>query len=74
MQFKQKIKPEFRMQFFTALGPIACLALVLSIFLGSLDNPNLEIVTGFMVGFSIVGNLGYIFVVTRYLIDNRRQK
>ena len=72
MLIKQKIKPEIRMQILTALGPIAWLALVLSIFLGRMDNPTLDFITGFLVGLSIVGNLAYIFVVTRHLRENWR--
>ena len=73
MLFKPGIKPEIRMQILTALGPIAWLALVLSIFLGRLDNPSLDFVTGFLVGLSIVGNLAYIFVVTGHMRHNWRK-
>jgi hypothetical protein len=72
MLLKHKFAPEKRMQILIALGPIAGLAFVLSIFLGRLDNPNLDFITGLLTGFSIVGNLAYIFVVTRYLRENRR--
>lgn len=74
MFLKQKIKPENRMQILTALGPFAGLALVLSIFLNRLENPNLDFVTGFLIGLSIVGNLAYIFLVTRHMRENRRHK
>jgi hypothetical protein len=73
MYLKQKINPEKRLQFLIALGPIAWLALVLSIILGSTGNPVLDFVQGFLVGISIVGNLGYIFVVTRHLRAKRGQ-
>ena len=74
MFIKQKIKPENRRQLLVALGSLAGLAFILSIFLGRLNNPDLDFITGFLVGFSIVGNLAYIFVVSRNLRDNRRQK
>jgi len=74
MLLKQKIKPKNRMQILIALGPIAWLALVLSILLGHLENPSLDFVTGFLIGLSIVGNLAYIFIVTRHMRLNRRQK
>jgi hypothetical protein len=71
MFVKSKIKPENRIQLIYALGPLAWLALVLGIFLWRLENPNLDFITGFLIGFSIVGNLGYIYVTTRYLRKNR---
>jgi len=71
--FKSKIKPENRMQMLIALGPLAWLALTSSIFLGRMENPNLDFINGFLLGFSIVGNLAYIYVTTRYLKENRRQ-
>jgi hypothetical protein len=74
MIIKQKIKPENRRQLLLALGPLAWLALVLSIFLGRLGNPDLDFLTGFLVGFSIVGNLAYIYVSTRYLRNQRSEK
>jgi Ca2+/H+ antiporter len=74
MLLKQKIKPEYRMQILTALGPIAWLALILSIFLGRTGNPTLDFAQGFLIGISIVGNLAYIFVVTRHMKRNRRQQ
>ena len=73
MYLKQKINPEKRVQFLMALGPIAWLALVLSIFLGSTGIPGLDFAQGFLVGISIVGNLAYIFVVTRHLRAKRGQ-
>jgi len=74
MLMKAKLKPETRIQLLTALGPLAWLALILSIFLGRLENPDLDFLTGFLVGLSIVGNLAYIIVVTRHLRSNRRQR
>ena len=74
MLIKQRINPEDRMRILTALGPIASLALILSIFLGRTGNPAFDFAQGFLVGISIVGNLAYIFVVTRNLRENRRQQ
>jgi hypothetical protein len=73
MIIKSKIKPENRRQLLTALGPLAWLAITLSIFLGRMENPDLDFINGFLLGFSIVGNLAYIYVTTRYLKENRRQ-
>lgn len=71
MILKSQITPSVRIKILTAMGPIAWLALMLSIFLGRLENPNLNFVTGFLVGLAIVGNLAYIFVITRHLRENR---
>ena len=73
MLLKYKIKHENRMQILTALGPLAWSAFVVSILLGRLDTPGLDFIQGFLVGFSIVGNLAYITVVCRNLKENRRQ-
>lgn len=74
MLLKSNLSPERRTQFLMALGPIAGLAFVLSIFLGRLGNPELDFITGFLTGFSIVGNLAYIYISTRYLREKRSQK
>jgi len=74
MILKSKILPQKRTQLLIALGPIAGLAFILSIFLGRLGNPDLDFITGFLTGFSIVGNLAYIFVSTRYLREKRSQQ
>jgi multisubunit Na+/H+ antiporter MnhB subunit len=71
MQIKHKIKLENRMQILIALGPLAALAVVLSIFLGRMGNPDLDFITGFLIGLSIIANLVYIYVVTRHLRENR---
>jgi Ca2+/H+ antiporter len=73
MLLKQKINPEKRMQLLMALGPVAGLALVLSIFLGRTGNPALDFGQGFLVGISIVGNLVYVFVITRHMREKRGQ-
>ena len=73
MHMKDEFKPQTRIQLLIALGPLAWLALILSIFLGGMNNPGLDFLIGFLVGLSIVGNLAYIIVVTRYLRKNWRQ-
>ncbi len=67
MYLKSKLKPETRIQLLIALGPLAGLAFILSIFSGRLENPDLDFLSGFLIGFSIVGNLAYIYGTTRYL-------
>jgi len=72
MFIKSKIDPETRIQRAFAFGPIAWLAFALSAFLGRLHNPDLDFIIGFLTGISIVGNMVYIFVATRYYKQNRR--
>ena len=67
MSWKSKLSPEFRIRLLIALGPMSALAFILSVFLGRLQNPDLDFLSGFLIGFSIVGNLAYIFVTTRYI-------
>ena len=67
MLVKSKLTPETRIRLLIALGPLSGLAFILSIFLGRLGNPDLDFLSGFLIGFSIVGNLAYIYVTTRYL-------
>jgi len=74
MIFKSEISPESRQQLMLALGQIAGILFILSIFLGRLENPDLDFLTGFLTGMSIVGNLFYIYISTRYLRENGRQK
>lgn len=64
---KPKLTPETRLQLLIALGPLSGLAFIMSVFLGRLENPELDFLSGFLIGFSIVGNLAYIYVTTRYL-------
>jgi hypothetical protein len=71
MQIKHKTKPENRKQILIALGPLAGLAVILSIFLGRMGNPDLDFITGFLAGLSIVANLAYIYVVTHHLRERR---
>jgi len=73
MLIKSKLNPETRVQLITALGPLAWMAFLLSIFLGRLNNPDLDFLSGFLIGLSIVGNLGYIYVTTRYLRKKQRK-
>ena len=67
MSWKSKLSPESRIRMLIALGPLAGLAFILSVFLGRMQNPDLDFLSGFLIGFSIVGNLAYIFVTTRYI-------
>ena len=72
MIIKSKLAPETRMRLLIALGPLSGLAFILSIFLGRLEDSNLDFISGFLIGFSIVGNLAYIYVTTRYLRNKNR--
>lgn len=65
MWIKSWINPENRVRYFTWLGYAAQIALVLGISLERLENPALDFVTGFLIGFSIVGNLAFIYTITR---------
>jgi hypothetical protein len=67
MSWKSNLSPESRIRLLGALGPLSGLAFVLSIFLERLQDPNLDFISGFLIGFSIVGNLAYIYVITRYM-------
>jgi hypothetical protein len=67
MSWKSKLSPKSRIRLLIALGPLSGLAFVLSVFLGRLQNPDLDFLSGFLIGFAIVGNLAYIFVTTRYM-------
>ena len=71
MLLKAKISPEKRTQFLISLGPLAGLAFVLSVFLGRLENPNLDFITGFLAGLSVVGNLVFIYVGACYIREKR---
>jgi len=67
-------KGKVRMQILFALGPFATLALFLFMILGGSNHPDLDFLNGFLSGISIVGNMAFIFVATRYLYRLRRQK
>ena len=64
MTIKSQIRPEIREKMITWLGAAAQIAFVLGIILSRLDNPNLDFLTGFLIGFSIVGNLAF-FTISR---------
>jgi hypothetical protein len=65
MIIKSWIKPENRVKYFTWLGYAAQIALVLGISLERLENPTLDFITGFLIGFSIIGNLAFIYTISR---------
>jgi hypothetical protein len=67
MSWKSKLSHESRIRLLIALGPLSALAFILSVFLGRMQNPDLDFLSGFLIGFSIVGNLAYIYVITRYM-------
>jgi hypothetical protein len=64
MIIKPWIKPENRVRYFTWLGCAAQIALVLGISLERLKNPALDFLTGLLIGFSIVGNLAFLFTIS----------
>lgn len=68
---KSQIALSNRIKIIAGLGPLAGLALITSFF-GLMENPNLDFLTGFLVRFSNIGNLVYIFVVSRHLRENWR--
>ncbi len=67
---------ENQTKYFTVLGGLAQFALVLGIFLGRLENPHpsLNFISGMLIGFSLVGNLAYLVVISRNWRKNDRQK
>lgn len=65
MSIKSNIPSEIRKRYFTWLGAAAQLALVLGIMIQRLDNPDLDFINGFLIGFSIVGNLAFIYTISR---------
>jgi len=65
MLIKTKRTPEEQKKYFTILGAAAQLALVLGIILGRMDIPHLDFLIGMLYGFSMVGNLAYIYMITR---------
>lgn len=74
MILKTCVEPETREKLLTALGPIAWLALILSIFINRMGNPDLDFLMGILVGFSIVGNLVHIYTSTRSLRGKQDNK
>ena len=69
----QKLKrtPEERRRYIPTLGAAAQLALVLGVFLGRLEIQNLDFLIGMLYGFSMVGNLAFLFVVARRDVGGR---
>jgi len=65
MYFKSNLSPETRRKYFTWLGAAAQIALVFGILLQRLEIPALDFFTGMLLGFSIVGNLAFIFTISR---------
>lgn len=74
MDHKSQLGHGPRIKMLLALGPLGGLALTLSIILGRLEDANLDFLSGFLIGLSIVGNIAYIFIATRYLSAFRRQQ
>ena len=62
---KSKQTTEERRKYFTLLGAAAQVALVLAIFLGRLEIPNIDFLVGMLYGFSMVGNLAFLTQVGR---------
>ncbi len=65
MLLKLNLSPEKRIRYFTWLGAAAQVALVLAIMIQRLDNPEWDFINGFLIGFSIVGNLAYLYATRR---------
>jgi hypothetical protein len=63
--WKFKNAPEERKRYFTYLGAVAQIAFVAGILLGRLDIPGLDFLEGMLLGFSMVGNLAFLFFVGR---------
>ena len=70
MMIKPWISSKNRARTLTWLGYAAQIALVLGISLERLENPALDFIQGFLIGFSIVGNLAYIYISTQYFNEN----
>ena len=60
------IKTRSRPKLIRWLGVLAPLAFVVAVVLGRLDNPALDFPTGFLIGFSIVGNLAFLCASGRW--------
>lgn len=60
-------KLEDRVKYFQWMGGCAQLALVLGIVLSKLDNPHplVNFASGILIGFSMVGNLAFIYTISR---------
>ncbi len=62
---KLLVKPKDQARFFTWLGAISQIAFALAILLGRVSNPVLDFWAGALLGFSLVGNLAYLYNVRR---------
>ena len=65
MLLKSKLSPDDRRTFFTILGGVAQIALVVSLILGQLEIPGTDFLQGMLIGFSMVGNLAFLVTVSR---------
>ena len=65
MLLKSNQTPKRREKNFAIIGGTAQIALVVSITLGRLDIDRLDFLEGMLIGFSIVGNLVYLYHVSR---------
>jgi hypothetical protein len=73
MIHKSKLKPKTHKHLLEILGPVAWIAFIVSIFLGRLENPDLDFISGFLMGFAMVGNLIYIFATSHKLCRQNRK-
>ena len=71
MLLKAKRTPEEQKKSLTILGAAAQLALVLGVFLGRMDIPNLDFLIGMLYGFSMVGNLAFLIMISK---EHRRNQ
>ena len=65
MLLKAKRTPEEQKKYLTILGAAAQLALVLGVFLGRMDIPNLDFLIGMLYGFSMTGNLAFLIMISK---------
>lgn len=65
MLIKKGLTSERRERVFVIIGGAAQIALVASITLGRLDIEGLDFLEGMLIGFSIVGNLAYLYTTNR---------
>lgn len=59
------LKSKDRIKLLWILGPLAQVALVLSIILERLGNPANDFLLGFLVGFALAGSLAFLYVTVR---------
>ena len=65
MLLKAKRTPEEQKKYLTILGAAAQLTLVLGVFLGRMDIPNLDFLIGMLYGFSMTGNLAFLIMISK---------